>query len=173
MPNIQLQSSDGEVFNIDSETAKCSSTIRNLIEDCGLESEDNPLIPLPNVNSTILSKVLIWANHHKTEESSGKDEASAMVRPSDVISAWDAEFLAVDQGTLFELILAANYLDIRELLSVACMTVANMIKGHTAEEIRQTFHIPNDFSPSEEELLHNDRATEPVLPEVESSYGEL
>ncbi|XP_032306377.1 S-phase kinase-associated protein 1 isoform X2 [Drosophila ananassae] len=176
MPNIQLQSSDGEVFNIDSETAKCSSTIRNLIEDCGLESEENPLIPLPNVNSTILSKVLIWANHHraekaeKTEENSGKDEASAVVRSSDVISAWDAEFLTVDQGTLFELILAANYLDIKELLSVACMTVANMIKGHTAEEIRQTFHIPNDFSPSEEELLHKDRDNEPVIPEVESSY---
>ncbi|XP_017108425.2 S-phase kinase-associated protein 1 [Drosophila bipectinata] len=177
MPNIQLQSSDGEVFNIDSETAKCSSTIRNLLEDCGLESEENPLIPLPNVNSTILGKVLIWANHHqeaeKSDENGAKDEASALVRSSDVISAWDAEFLTMDQGTLFELILAANYLDIRELLSAACMTVANMIKGHTAEEIRQTFHIPNDFSPSEEDLLHKDRDSEPVVPEVESSYAEL
>ena len=38
-------------------------------------------------------------------------------------------FAQVDQGTLFELILAANYLDIKGLLDVTCKTVANMIKG--------------------------------------------
>ena len=44
--------------------------------------------------------------------------------------------MQVDQGTLFELILAANYLDIKGLLDVTCKTVANMIKG---EEIENKF----------------------------------
>ena len=51
---------------------------------------------------------------------------------------------------LFELILAANYMDIKPLLDLTCATVASMIKGKSPEEIRSTFNITNDFSPEEE-----------------------
>lgn len=37
---------------------------------------------------------------------------------------------------LFEIILAANYLDIKPLLDVGCKTVANMIKGKTVRHCR-------------------------------------
>ena len=37
------------------------------------------------------------------------------------------------------------------LLDVTCKTVANMIKGKTPEEIRETFNIKNNFTPSVEE----------------------
>jgi S-phase kinase-associated protein 1 len=65
-------------------------------------------------------------------------------------------FFQVDQGTLFELILAANYLDIKGLLEVTCKTVANMIKGKTPDEIRKTFNIKNDFTPAEEEQVRKE-----------------
>ena len=41
------------------------------------------------------------------------------------------------------------------LLDVTCKTVANMIKGKTPEEIRKTFNIKNDFTPSEEEQVRS------------------
>ena len=44
---------------------------------------------------------------------------------------------------------AANYLDVRGLLEVSTQFVANMIKGKTAKQIRETFGILNDFSPEE------------------------
>ena len=53
--------------------------------------------------------------------------------------------LQVDQETLFHLILAANYLDIKGLLHVACGKVAEMMKGKKPEEIRKTFNIKNDL----------------------------
>jgi len=72
------------------------------------------------------------------------------------VKAWDAEFVNVDQATLFELILAANYLNIKCLLELTCQSVANMIKGKTPEEIRKTFGIKNDFTPEEEEEVRRE-----------------
>jgi len=67
-----------------------------------------------------------------------------------VVSPWDANFVDLEQETLFELILAANYMDIKPLLDLTCAKVASMIKGKTPEQIRKAFNIVNDFSPEEE-----------------------
>uniref|UniRef100_A0A1A9ZR19 SKP1 component POZ domain-containing protein n=1 Tax=Glossina pallidipes TaxID=7398 RepID=A0A1A9ZR19_GLOPL len=155
MRNIQLQSSDNEFFNIDVQVAKCSGTIKTLLEDCGMESGDNVIVPLPNVNSEILRHVLNWVNYHKDDPQPNEDDENKEKRTDD-ISLWDTEFLQVDQGTLFNLILAANYLDIKGLFDIACKTVADMMKGKTSAEIRRTFNIRNDFTPSEHEQIRRE-----------------
>jgi len=155
MSIIKLQSSDGEVFDVDVAVARCSLTIKTMLEDLGMEEGEEEVIPLPNVNSAILRKVISWATHHKDDPPPAEDDENKEKRTDD-ISSWDADFLKVDQGTLFELILAANYLDIKGLLDVTCKTVANMIKGKTPEEIRKTFNIKNDFTPAEEEQVRKE-----------------
>ena len=47
----------------------------------------------------------------------------------EVVQAWYSQFVNVEQEILFELILAANYMDIKPLLDLTCATVASMIKG--------------------------------------------
>lgn len=84
-----------------------------------------------------------------------EDENDRLKRAAD-ITEWDAKFLQVDQEMLFEILLAANYLDIRSLLDVGSKTVANMIKGKSAEEIRKTFNIANDFTPEEEQQIRRE-----------------
>jgi len=76
----------------------------------------------------------------------------------DEIKAWDSDFVKVDQATLFDLILAANYLNIKGMLDLTCQTVAQMIKGKTPEEIRKTFNIKNDFTPEEEEEVRRENS---------------
>ena len=74
-----------------------------------------------------------------------------------VVSEWDGTFIqSFEQEDLFEIILAANYIDLQPLLDLACAQVATQIKGKTPEEIRQTFKIENDFTPEEEEQIREE-----------------
>lgn len=50
----------------------------------------------------------------------------------EIVPQWDANFVEVEQEILFELILAANYMDIKSLLDLTCAKVASMIKGERA-----------------------------------------
>ncbi|CAK9143847.1 unnamed protein product [Ilex paraguariensis] len=143
---ISLLSSDGEVFEVDETVAMEALTIKHMIED---DCADDT-IPLPNVTSTILSKVIEYCKKHAVAPKSDDHVSDA----DNDLKSFDADFvkdLKDDQNTLFDLILAANYLDIKSLLDLTCQTVADMMKGKSIEEIRKTFHIKNDYTPEEED----------------------
>ncbi|KAI4339943.1 hypothetical protein MLD38_024826 [Melastoma candidum] len=143
---IILRSSDGESFEVEEAVALESQTIKHMIEDDCADSG----IPLPNVNSKILAKVIEYCKKHVDSSKGGEDKSSSSSLDEE-LKSWDADFVKVDQATLFDLILAANYLNIKGLLDLTCQTVADMIKGKSPEEIRKTFNIRNDFTPEEEE----------------------
>ncbi|OAY57588.1 SKP1-like protein 1B isoform X1 [Manihot esculenta] len=136
---ITLKSSDGELFEVDEAVALESHIIKHAIEDVGADDS----IPLPNVTSKILAKVIEYCKKHvETPKPDANHE----------LNTWDAEFVKVDQATLFDLILAANYLNIKGLVDLTCQTVADMIKDDlTPEEIRKTFNMMNDLTPEEVE----------------------
>jgi len=149
MSKVKLTSSDNQLFEVDEEVANQSHTVKNMIEDTGTEE----MIPLPNVPGKILSKVIEYCKFHVD---AAKQVDSKPAKTEDEIKQWDTEFVKVDQATLFDLILAANYLNIKGLLDLTCQTVANMIKGKTPEEIRKTFNIKNDFTPEQEEEVRRE-----------------
>eukprot|EP00884_Botryococcus_braunii_P004159 jgi/Botrbrau1/13744/Bobra.0056s0001.1 len=93
-----------------------------------------------------------WWSTSKRMKRKYRREASRNPKKSEKwLKEFDAEFVNVDQSTLFELILAANYMDCKDILDLTCLTVANMMKGKSAEEVRKRFHIKNDYSPEEED----------------------
>jgi len=118
------------------------------VEDTG---SDTP-VPLPMVDSKILIKVIEYCKYHNNAEQ------NAQKPTEEDKNNWDKEFVKVDDETLFNLILAANYLDIKSLLDLTCKTVADEIKGKTPEEIRVRFNIKNDFTPEEEEEVKRENA---------------
>uniref|UniRef100_A0A453K2L4 SKP1 component POZ domain-containing protein n=1 Tax=Aegilops tauschii subsp. strangulata TaxID=200361 RepID=A0A453K2L4_AEGTS len=86
-----------------------SQTIRHMIEDdCA-----NKGIPIPNINSKALSKVIEYCNKHVMAKTVDVSSGSTGVAASDTMAPaalagdlkiWDAEFINVDPDTHFDLI---------------------------------------------------------------------
>lgn len=150
---VTLISSDNETFSVPKNVAIMSVTIKNTVDETSGGS-----VPVPNVTGKVLGQVLKYCHYHvdKAPPKAGEGASTESTKTDEEVKAWDAEFMQVDQGALFEIILAANYLNIESLLDLACATVANMIKGKTPEEIRTQFNIKNDFTPEEEEEVRRE-----------------
>eukprot|EP00656_Telonema_subtile_P026527 TRINITY_DN284_c0_g2_i1.p1 TRINITY_DN284_c0_g2~~TRINITY_DN284_c0_g2_i1.p1 ORF type:complete len:165 (+),score=66.48 TRINITY_DN284_c0_g2_i1:128-622(+) len=152
---IVLVSKDESEFKVKFGIALMSETIKALssFPEEADEQEDwsvpEAAIPLPPVEGSILKKVIEYCTYHTENKEAKEDERDA----------WDKQFAGVDDDTLFSLILAANYLDIKPLLDLTCKTVADYIKAcKTPQEIRRRFNIKNDFTPEEEEEVRKENA---------------
>eukprot|EP00188_Purpureofilum_apyrenoidigerum_P005157 Plantae.Rhodophyta-Purpureofilum_apyrenoidigerum.ctg6435.p1 GENE.Plantae.Rhodophyta-Purpureofilum_apyrenoidigerum.ctg6435~~Plantae.Rhodophyta-Purpureofilum_apyrenoidigerum.ctg6435.p1 ORF type:complete len:160 (-),score=48.41 Plantae.Rhodophyta-Purpureofilum_apyrenoidigerum.ctg6435:327-806(-) len=144
---IKLESRDHEVFEVERGVATMSTVIANILLDVP-EGEDK--IPIKEVDARILAKVIEYCRYH--HELKNTDQSL------DDIKNWNKEFIKVDIPTLFKIILAANFMDIKGLLDLGCSTVANKIQDRTPEEIREVFGIKNDFTQEEEDDLKKENS---------------
>ncbi|KAA8641606.1 SKP1 family protein [Aspergillus tanneri] len=153
---ITFTSADNVDITVELDTAKQSLLIKDMLDDLGNLCEIEEAIPIPNASESVLKKVFEWCDYHKHD--STPDDVNDVY--CEEINAWDQNFLQVDQEMLFEIILAANYLDIRKLLDLCCKTVANIIRGKSADEICTIFHIPNDYTLEEKEQIRRENEWE-------------
>ncbi|KAL7305063.1 hypothetical protein TKK_0002843 [Trichogramma kaykai] len=134
MTILQLKSSDGVAFDVELAIAKRSVVIRTMIESLGEDNLDVPL-PLTNIKSDILEKVIEFATHHKNDPMPGEDQKEDLDKMT--MTEWDKQFLTAEMNTLCEYILAANYLDMKDLLTLASAEVASRLKGQNPDAIRE------------------------------------
>ena len=147
--NITLISSDGEKVVISSKAVQRSVLVKGIIEDYPDDAE----VPLNNVKSNILKKIKEYLDHYENQEPKNIERPLPSQNFQDCVDDWDFKYIDVEKDLIFELILGANYMDIKPLLELASAKVASIIKGKTTEEIRKTFGIQNDFTPKEEEQI--------------------
>lgn len=145
---IKLQSSDDVEISVERVVAERSIVIKDVLKDLGDEALDD-VIPLAEVTEPVLRKVLEWCQRHRDDPPVPMEDNPEATRQL-VLDEWDVSFLQVEQEMLFSIILAANYLEIKRLLDMGCKVVANMIKGKSPQEIRDTFGIENNLTPEEE-----------------------
>ncbi|UJR20392.1 hypothetical protein I4U23_023523 [Adineta vaga] len=152
--NMKVISTDGEEFNISYDIAKQSRLLHSYFD----ESFDEP-IKLPLVNASILKSVIDFCEHHKndpeaeiSDDDDDDDDNNNNITKKNVqelkqrkpVSEWDRAFIqrfSVRDESLFDIVTAANYLDIPILLNTICKSIIYLIKGKTSEEIREIFKI--------------------------------
>jgi len=157
---IKVESSDSQEFTVDKDVVCMSETLKNMLSDLASTSVDT--LPIPNIKGPTLGKVIEYCEYHYQEWAAAN--ASAEPKPkvedyrTDNIVPWDKTFMEVPMGLLFDIILAANYLDIKSLLDLGCKTIANMVKGKAPEEIKEMFRIPGTKEPDAVDTPKKDEA---------------
>ena len=145
--NLVLASADNQKIQIDFKSAERSHLLRGLLADY----EDNKEIPLPDVKYNILKKVVEYLTYYKDKEPAQIPKPLPSANLNEFTNEWDVNFInSIELDGVFDLINAANYMDINSLLDLACAKIASLMKGKSAQEIRAMFNIECDLS--EEEL---------------------
>ncbi|KAL3570396.1 hypothetical protein D5086_027645 [Populus alba] len=138
---IWLQTADGSIQQVEEEVAMFCPMICREIMQTGMGSSKNYAISLPQrVNPAILGLILDYCRFHQVPGRSNKERKT-----------FDEKFIRMDTKRLCELTSAADSLQLKPLVDLTSRALARIIEGKTPEEIRETFHLPDDLT--EEEKL--------------------
>jgi Ubiquitin-protein ligase len=124
--------------------ARMSAVIAGQINDDNDDDEIENEFPCPKVSGDILQKVVDYCTHYQEEEPMEKIETPLQGETIDAIvkPEWYVRYCEVDKEIMFQLVAAANYLNIKPLLDLTCLAVSVSVKGKTVKELREIFQFP-------------------------------
>ena len=120
MSLLKLQSCDGIIFNVDAATVKQMHMIQTMV-DRWME-DSGKVVQIQTVNAQVLDKIIHWTEYHKVDHQ--KTEKIA----------WYIEYFNIDLKKKFEIIIAADYLEVKTLLNESCRNVLVNNKWKTIED---------------------------------------
>ncbi|KAI5777346.1 hypothetical protein EDC01DRAFT_624185 [Geopyxis carbonaria] len=158
--SVELVAKDGKAITLPIEVAKRSGLIKGLFEVVEGSNYQEP-IPIPKVNIDILAKVFDWCTmyelYERDKDVKKKEKHDKQNQETDD-QFTEEEFnqkyfqqLENEGSTalVFEIMMAANFLDVKPLLDVATSVIAKRIKAcQTAESVQEAF----DFKKTEPAL---------------------
>ncbi|KAI3933675.1 hypothetical protein MKW92_047599 [Papaver armeniacum] len=131
---VLLKSSEGVSHLVSQNAIGISHTIKHAIE--GIGSDDG--IPLPNVRAEVLEKVIEYCDRCVQQQN------------------WPAEYAKSNKALLFEILLAADYLNIASLQNLMCQAISSLVMGNkSGEELRNALNIQGNLDADEEAHLRN------------------
>ena len=149
---VKLKSKDGEKFEVGDNCLNRSKVFIEFKDILNLEQE----ITIKGVDGQTLCKVIEYLEHHVNEEP--KEIPKPLPGPDlkPILSEWDYNYITpLPLDNVVNIVNAANYLDIRDLINLASARLASEMINCPVEEARAKFGIKNDMT--EEEKAEYDK----------------
>lgn len=184
--NVTFTTCDGFSIKVSQNVATMCKIVEMMFEeeDEGEVCEESKTFPLQTITKKTMDKVLEFCKYQRSFESKDLTQRpteeilkTPIEKPltsddlSKIFPKWYVDYVDVDQDFLFEITLAANFLDIKDLLDLCCAKNASNIKGLPLEEIREIFGIENDLTEEEEEQLRKDNEWIDEIKKVHDTKG--
>ena len=151
---IKIRTEDGKVVELSKKAAERSEILKGMIEDY----PDDDELQVKSVKGDSLMKIKEYLEHY--EEIEPKEVAKPLkgTEFKDCVDEWDYNFIGKvdDNETLENLILAANFLNIKPLLILLAAKIASKIKGVNTQTIRNVFGI-TDLNTEEKKQFKEDK----------------
>lgn len=147
---ITLISNDNESFEVNRKAALLSQLIKTSL-DSDVEAKE---VPVPGVKGHILKLIVEYMEHYKDGESDAPEKPLKSNNHEEFYTdKFDTEFFGkyttneddkerkTKNRDLYDLILAANYMDMNKMLHKGCAAVAAKIKGQPLEKIKNILSV--------------------------------
>jgi S-phase kinase-associated protein 1 len=147
---ITLVSKDGRSFSVRREAALLSSLCATALES----DADATEVRMEEVDAQELDRVCTFLEHEASLTAPERLQVDSISKPlksakiyeafdktdnNEAWRKWYADFADLDPENAMKLLCAANYMDVKPLLSFLAATVATFIKGKTPEDIKEVF----------------------------------
>jgi len=124
-----------KTFEINKKDAELSKLVTTILDG----DKEATVIEIGQVPAETLKHVVDYLQHHKGKEPEPLPCPVRSIHMAQIVSdKWDATWIdAFDKKVIFEIILAANYMDIKSLLHLGCAKIATLIKQLDQKEINR------------------------------------
>jgi len=161
--DVVLVSNDNVSYKITKSAAKeLSNYLKDVVDN--LPEGEKSIVPVAEADTETLKYVVMYINHHHNNRTTyDKRPLNGPIKC--LFCQWDQDFIYTDliknedetqHEMLVKVLNAANFLQIEDLLTLGGGAMASMIRGKTTEQLRELFHLENDFSPEEWAELNGD-----------------
>ena len=146
---------DEKIIELSIKAAERSEILKGMLQDY----PDSPELTVKYVKGDDLSKIKEYLEHYKNEEPKEVDRPLKSKDFKECVNEFDYQFVSKigNYEELKNLILSANFLNIKPLINLLSAYIAHKIKGINTSTIRNTFNI-KELNKQEQKQFDEDKA---------------